>query len=190
MSAVSTAFSSRGLKRALIYGLPDAWEYACGICEEAATLVTRRNRGFTAEVSGETQYNLFRSIDKYDSRKPFMPWVKAIARNCLMDKLRRQRRRKIVSLENESQEGREYQLQVRNPKGENPLEILMEKERDEILRERVGELSKKEREVIETIYLRDNPFKAAEPVTSVAPGTVKSRVNRALNNLRKEQELF
>lgn len=189
MSAVTTAFSSKKLKRDLIYGLPDAWRYACDICREAATIVTRKNGRFTEEVSGETQYNLLRSIDRYDSRKPFIPWVKAIARNCLMDMLRKQRRRKTVSLDNESQEGREYQLQVRDPKGENPLEILLEQEKCEILRERAGELSKKEREVIETIYFRDNPFKAADSVTGVAPGTVKSRVNRALNNLRKEESL-
>jgi RNA polymerase sigma-70 factor (ECF subfamily) len=189
MSAVPTAFSHRGLKIALKYRLPNAWEYACDICREAATIVTRRNKRLTDEVSEETQYNLLRSIDKYDSRKPFIPWVKAIARNCLIDKLRDQRRRKTVSLENESQEGRTYQSQVRDPNWENPLEILIGKEEDGMLRETVGHLPEKEREIIETIYFRENPFKAAESVTGAVSGTVKSRVNRALTNLRKEESL-
>lgn len=49
------------------------------------------NRPLMEDVAQDSLVKLFERIDRYDSRRPFAPWLRVLVRNCARDSLRKRR---------------------------------------------------------------------------------------------------
>ncbi len=112
----------------------------------------------------------------YDPRRPFMPWLMAIARNRLADSGRRDARRNAHEVQVD-------ELPVTFPEKEtNMLETYGD---PEALRRAIKTLPPGQREAVEMLKLREMTLKEAASVSGTSTGALKVSVHRAMTTLRK-----
>ena len=127
------------------------------------------------DVAQEAFIRAYRSLDRFDSARPWRPWVLSIAAN-----LARNRRRSIGRYFANLQRFARYNPDpVLNPEG-----AVAEQHRAQALWQAVQRLETGDQEVIYLRYFLELAVEETASVLQVAPGTVKSRLHRALNRLR------
>jgi RNA polymerase sigma-70 factor (ECF subfamily) len=112
----------------------------------------------------------------YDPRRPFMPWLKAIARNRMVDNARRNSRR----LNNEV------------PTGELPTHVPDDHRSaasddygdPQALRLAVSHLPKAQRTAVELLKLREMSVEEASKLSGMSMGALRVSVHRAIQSLR------
>jgi RNA polymerase sigma-70 factor (ECF subfamily) len=132
--------------------------------------------GNTAEAEDlfqQTWLRVLTRIHKYDERKPFEPWLFAVARNLAIDHLRK---KSPQSLEEPS-----------GVPSDEPghLERLLDRERRTTLERKLQELPAVYREAISLRFEEEMTFEEMSVFLQAPVSTVKSRVQRALSALRK-----
>ena len=113
----------------------------------------------------------------YDARRPFMPWLVAIARHRLADAARRYTRRAAHEVQVES-------LPVTfSDEGTN---LDRGEYRDpEALRQAIMALSPRQRDAVEMLRLREMSLKEAAAASGTSISALKVSVHRAVASLRK-----
>ncbi len=131
--------------------------------------------GDADDVAQETFLHAFRSLDRFDASRPLRPWLLTITRNLARNRWRSMKR---------------YLAMARRA-GRSVDEIIRRTEPDEIrrweaqaLREAVARLDTADQEVIYLRFFLEMSVEETADVLNVAPGTVKSRLHRALSRLR------
>lgn len=128
------------------------------------------------DVAQETFVRAFQALDRFDLSRPMLPWLLRIAAN-----LAHNRRRSI---------GRFFGAIQRMVREEPRLvggETNGHEQRwqSQALWEAVQRLSRDDQQIIYLRYFLDMPVEETAQAIDVAPGTVKSRLHRALERLRK-----
>jgi RNA polymerase sigma-70 factor (ECF subfamily) len=119
--------------------------------------------------------SLHRAMATYDSRREFVPWLMAIARNKMVDRARRFAR----STANEILVDDWAEI------GAEPSTSYMERYGDpEALREAISHLSPLQQRAIELFKLGELTSKEAATVVGTTPGALRVSVHRAINSLR------
>jgi RNA polymerase sigma-70 factor (ECF subfamily) len=159
-------------------GSEAAWEALIQQHQEAvfrlAYLLTG-NAGDAEDVAQEAFVRAFRSLDRFDSARPWRPWLLSIAAN-----LARNRRRAVGRyFANLTRFARLNPEPVLNPEGQ-----AAEQQRAKALWQAVNRLELPDQEVIYLRYFLELPVEETAAVLQVAEGTVKSRLYRALRRLR------
>jgi RNA polymerase sigma factor (sigma-70 family) len=113
----------------------------------------------------------------YDPQRPFMPWLMAITRNRLVDRVRRYSRRAAheVQLDNLAVTFAEEGANIDSDRYRDP----------EALRQAIEDLSPAQRAAIEMVKLREMSLKEAAAVSGTSIGALKVSVHRAIAALRK-----
>jgi len=112
----------------------------------------------------------------YDPRRPFMPWLMAIARNRLADSGRRQVR----------QRAHEVQVDELPVTFSEPETNILDAYGDpEALRRAIKALPSGQREAVEMLKLREMSLKEAASASGTSTGALKVSVHRAMTTLRK-----
>lgn len=124
-------------------------------------------------------------IRRYDPRRSFEAWLFSVARNLAIDHLRRYR---PESLDDPlpSGETREEQLPATGP---GALETVLARERAGRLAEILAELPAIYREVLTLRFEEEMKLEDIAAVLDVPLSTVKTRLSRALENLRRKIEV-
>ena len=123
----------------------------------------------------DTWLQVVRNIDKYDRSRPFEPWLTRICVNLYRNRLRRLSRSPIQQ-QFASQEAKELMLNsVAAP----------EKEDYSDLHAAIDKLPDKLRLTVILYYFQEMDVAAVSQVLGVPVGTVKSRLNRARNQLKE-----
>lgn len=123
----------------------------------------------------DTWLQVVRNIDKYDRSRPFEPWLTCICVNLYRNRLRRLSRSPIQQ-QFASQEAKELVLNsVAAP----------EKEDYSDLHAAINRLPDKLRLTVILYYFQEMDVAAVSQVLEVPVGTVKSRLNRARNQLKE-----
>ena len=133
----------------------------------AAYAVTA-DRSLADDAGQEAIAKAFAGLDRFDETRPFGPWAKRIAANCAIDQLRR---RKRVELEPSLAR----------------WELVSVSEDDSgasAVGDAVAALGEAKRIVVVLRYWLDLPLEEIAGVLGVPVGTVASRLNRALVELR------
>lgn len=144
-----------------------------------------------AEVAEDAFQAVFLQVhlkcDLFEEGRRFRPWLYAIATNQAIDTQRRNRRHKMVSLDHVGRsalmdESRDYaDLMV---SGEpDPQASAGNQERNELLRQAMGQLSEQMRNVIHLVYYQGLKYREAAEIMSIPVGTVKSRLHTAVAKL-------
>jgi RNA polymerase sigma-70 factor (ECF subfamily) len=138
-------------------------------------LVVAGTREAADDATQEAFAAAFRALDRFDTSRPFGPWIARIAVNRALDGFRR--RRPEVDVDD---------VEVTD---ERALDAFAAVLGDDRLADRVARLPAGQRAVLVLRYWHDlRPVEVAE-VLGVAEGTVHSREKRALDVLRGELEV-
>lgn len=130
-----------------------------------------RDEGLVEDVIQDTLLAIHRVRHTYDPQRPILPWVAAIASARAIDALRHRGRRQEVQDEEELQR----QLAA-------SAESLAD---TDILSGYLDNLPLRQREIVESVHLREQSLAQAAAETNQSLSAVKSLLHRAMVNLRK-----
>ena len=138
-----------------------------------------------AELTQEAFLNAWRGLPGFQAESAFSTWLYRLASNVCLDFLRREKRRKslslpVVSLDQEEAVELEIPDQRYAPEGE--LERL---EQRQAIRDGLARLSEEHRQVLVLRELSGLSYREIAQLLGVEEGTVKSRIARALGARRK-----
>ncbi|MGY3066550.1 RNA polymerase sigma-70 factor (ECF subfamily) [Pantoea agglomerans] len=130
-----------------------------------------RDEGLVEDVIQETLLAIHRVRHTYDPQRPILPWVAAIASARAIDALRHRGRRQEVQDEEELQR--------------QPAASAESSADTDILSGYLDNLPLRQREIVESVHLREQSLAQAAAETNQSLSAVKSLLHRAMVNLRK-----
>lgn len=137
--------------------------------------------GQAEDITQEAFLRAYRAIDRYDPARPFRPWLLAITAN-----LARNQRRSLGRYWAAVQRFVERNLEP--PSADHSAHIeekVSQRWASKRMWEAIQRLEEMDQQIIYVRYFLDLPVMEAAEVLSVAEGTVKSRLHRALNHLQE-----
>lgn len=146
-----------------------------------------------SDASQEVFIKLYRSIASFKGQSAFSTWLYTICRSVCSDMLRKRQRRGVtLSIDSGGEEGETAaELPSDEPSPEERCEMS---ERQRTVRSAIAQLSPEYREVIVYSDLEQLSYEEIAKILKCPTGTVKSRLNRARNALKKKlsesRELF
>ncbi|RPE01220.1 sigma-70 family RNA polymerase sigma factor [Candidatus Pantoea deserta] len=123
------------------------------------------------DVIQDTLLAIHRVRHTYDPRRPLLPWVAAIASARAIDALR--------------QRGRNREVQDEEALRAQPAEQNDAGAGQEALTGYLGSLPERQRQIVESVHLREQSLAQAAAETNLSLSAVKSLLHRAMLNLRK-----
>jgi len=124
--------------------------------------------------------------DLFESGRKFRPWLYTIATNQAIDFQRRNRRHRLVSL-NQSRHANGEDLgslmDVVVGQEADPAETTENMEQAEWVRGAVGDLPSPLQKAVRLVYFRGMKYRDAASILSIPVGTVKSRLHSAIQSL-------
>jgi RNA polymerase sigma-70 factor (ECF subfamily) len=123
---------------------------------------------------------------QFDPRRKVRPWLYTIATNQAIDAQRRNKRHRLVSLDQRNQSGSEdvgSLLELEESDELGPDMALELDESREAAREAVAALPPPLRKAVHLIYYQGLKYREAAEVLSIPVGTVKSRLHTAIRRL-------
>lgn len=142
-----------------------------------------RDRQEAEDLSQEVFLRLYRVFDRYDPDRPFLPWLKAMATNLVINLTSAKKhriRRRSASLDRLREEAG---LVPGDAAAEGGGEAAERRERATLLRDAIRGLRPEYREVIALRYFRGLPLDEIARELALPSGTVKNRLFRARGEL-------
>lgn len=131
------------------------------------------------DITQETFLRAYRHLEKFDNQRDFRPWILSIAAN-----LCRNQKRGLGRYWNAIWRFAGEQIgEQRSVEGD-----VIQQHDVQCLLDAVSDLKHHEQEIIYLRYFLDLDVKSAAEVLDVQPGTVKSRLHRALKQLELEMK--
>lgn len=135
------------------------------------------------DISQETFLKAYKSLFTFKGESEFSTWLYKIAKNCALDFVRKQ---KVTSLSSDSsgEDGEGFDIPDSSEKT-NPEKSALQKEKNEILYSAILLLSDEHREIIILRDINGYSYEQISQMLSIEQGTVKSRIFRAREALKK-----
>jgi RNA polymerase sigma-70 factor (ECF subfamily) len=132
--------------------------------------------GFVEDVVSEVFMKVYTRLHQYDGAYALSSWIYRIATNHVLDDIRRRRRAGTVALDGVAEPSDPRM----NVAGESELS-----ERDRLVRDAVHELPEEYSRVLALKHFEDLPVETIAEVLEMPEGTVKVRLMRGRQRLRK-----
>jgi RNA polymerase sigma-70 factor (ECF subfamily) len=126
--------------------------------------------------------------DQFEEGRKFRPWLYTIATNQAIDAQRRNRRHRMVSLDQPTREASQdvgKLLDLLESSEVSPFAQVNHAERREWIRQAMEDLPDHLRSVVQLVYYQGLKYREAAEVLSVPVGTVKSRLHAAILKLNE-----
>ncbi|MFD1018359.1 sigma-70 family RNA polymerase sigma factor [Thalassobacillus hwangdonensis] len=166
--------SDENLKESFIEQLID--DYSQGILWFTYTYV--KDQQLAEEITQDVFLTCFQKIDQFKNQSSIKTWLYSITANRCKDQLRKKSLKSFLSLKREEQEKNRQDDKY-------PELILVEKLERENLANNVMALPAKFKEVIYMFYFEDMKINEISDILDVKQNTVKTRLNRGRNLLKK-----
>ena len=144
------------------------------------------------ELSQDTFVRAFIAIKKFRGDSSFATWLYRITMNVCTDFLRKRNKAVVVSIEQSVYENQQTMQLADNEPG--PDEISEKNQLKKLVREAMDLLPPEHRQVLILRDLLDMTYKDIAHTLNINEGTIKSRINRARESLKKviigRSELF
>lgn len=143
------------------------------------------DRDEAADAAQDTFVRAFRALPKFRGDAAFGTWLHRIAINVARDDANRRKRAPRPFSAFESEDNPEFDPPAT---GASPQENLVKQERRQAVREALARLAEPHRLVLVLFDLQGHSYEEVAALLKVRLGTVKSRLSRAREALRKELE--
>ena len=136
------------------------------------------------DLSQETFLRAWRCLDQYQFASAFSTWLYRLCSNICIDFLRKRRRQQTVPLTVEDADGEEqtYAVPDAQPLPEEQVELKLT---HETLAAAMAQLLPEHRAVLQLRVVNEMSYEQIADVLDIQIGTVKSRLSRARNQLKK-----
>ena len=136
------------------------------------------------DLSQETFLRAWRCLDQYQFASAFSTWLYRLCSNICIDFLRKRRRHQTVPLTFEDADGEEqtYAVPDAQPLPEEQVELKLT---HETLAAAMAQLLPEHRAVLQLRVVNEMSYEQIADVLDIQIGTVKSRLSRARNQLKK-----
>lgn len=136
------------------------------------------------DLSQETFLRAWRCLDQYQFASAFSTWLYRLCSNICIDFLCRRRRQQTVPLTFEDADGEEqtYAVPDVQPLPEEQVELKLTRE---TLAAAMAQLLPEHRAVLQLRVVNEMSYEQIADVLDIQIGTVKSRLSRARNQLKK-----
>ena len=136
------------------------------------------------DLSQETFLRAWRCLDQYQFASALSTWLYRLCSNICIDFLRRRRRQQTVPLTFEDADGEEqtYAVPDAQPLPEEQVELKLTRE---TLAAAMAQLLPEHRAVLQLRVVNEMSYEQIADVLDIQIGTVKSRLSRARNQLKK-----
>jgi RNA polymerase sigma-70 factor (ECF subfamily) len=145
------------------------------------------NRQEAEDVVQDAFLRVFKNLDRYDEKQKFSTWIYRIATNLCIDRLRK--RRTVYSLDSESSEHDGLDGYSMLPSDDRtPESELLLSETQRTIQQAMETLPAKYKSVMVLRYMQDLSLQEISEVLDMPVTTVKTRVHRGREFLRKKLE--
>lgn len=142
------------------------------------------NREDAFDAAQETFIKVYRAIDTFAEKSSFSTWLYRILANVCKDILRkRQRSAKVISIHAETEEG-EAPTQIPDT-SPTPEESVERSDMQKQVWDALSKLKPEQKDIIVYFDMQGLSYEETAAAIDCPVGTVKSRLNRARNALRK-----
>lgn len=137
------------------------------------------------DISQDTFLKVFTNIEKYDEQYKFSTWIYRIATNLCIDRIRK--KKADFSLDNNwnEEDGMDWYSRLSN-ENMTPEEEVIINERDQKIQKAILELPPKYRVIMNLRYMEELSIQEISDVVNLSISTVKTRLHRGREHLRKE----
>lgn len=145
------------------------------------------NSGEAEDVVQDTFLRVYMNLDRYDENQKFSTWIYRIATNLCIDRLRKRKPNYSLDAEMPDGEGADwYSMLPANQ--DTPEEETVLSETQHQIRKAIDTLPEKYKSVVILRYLHDLSLQEIGDVLKMPVTTVKTRVHRGREFLRKKLE--
>ena len=138
-----------------------------------------------ADMTQESFLKAWRSLEGFQFESAFSTWLYRLASNTCLDFLRSVKRRKQFSLTMEDADGETQLLDLPDP-APTPEASLLSAEESALLGAAMRQLDPEQQRILTLRVVNDLSYTEIAAVLDIKEGTVKSRLARARENLRKK----
>jgi RNA polymerase sigma-70 factor (ECF subfamily) len=137
------------------------------------------------DVVQETFLRVYTNLERYDENQKFSTWIYRIATNLCIDRLRKRKPSYSIDAEMTDGEGMDWHSMLAS-KDPGPDEELILSETQTNIREAIQTLPDKYKAVVILRYLHDMTLQEIGEVLDMPVTTIKTRVHRGREFLRKK----
>ena len=161
-------------------------KYEKYVCTTVYSVVKNYDDSF--DVAQEVFLKLYHSIASFKGESSFSSWLYRIAKNTALDFLRKEKKsRNNVSLYTENDDGEETQMEIPdNSVSSSPEQTAVRNEAKDIIYSALDEISEQHKELIVLRDIDGFSYEEIAEMLGLEYGTVKSRLFRARDALRKK----
>lgn len=138
-----------------------------------------------ADLTQEAFVKVWKNLDTFQFDAAFSTWLYRLASNCCLDFLRSRKRRPTVSLTMETDEEDEQTAELPDD-SPTPEEAAIVREERETLYLAMQSIDDEQRQILTLRVVNDLSYSDIARVLGIREGTVKSRLSRARESLRKK----
>lgn len=138
-----------------------------------------KNETDAYDAAQEVCIKIWKQINKFEEKSKFSTWIYRIATNQCLDILRKNKNRKVVSIN----QNEEWALELEDTKI-NIEKQVEDAERLRVLKLALDELKNEQREIIIMKDINNLSYDEIAKNQNISLGTVKSRLSRARNALK------
>lgn len=139
------------------------------------------------DIVQETFLRVYTNLARYDENQKFSTWIYRIATNLCIDRLRKRKPSYSIDAEMTDGEGTDWHAMLAS-KDAGPDEELILSETQTSIREAIQTLPDKYKAVVILRYLHDMSLQEIGDVMDMPVTTIKTRVHRGREFLRKKLE--
>nr|WP_275444859.1 RNA polymerase sigma factor SigW [Paenibacillus sp. ACRRX] len=145
------------------------------------------NRHEAEDVVQDTFLRVYRNLDRYDENQKFSTWIYRIGTNLCIDRLRKRKPSYSLDAEMNDQEGVDGYSMIPSD-DRTPETYLLVSETQRMIHEAIDSLPAKYKSVMVLRYLQDMSLQEISDVLNMPVTTIKTRVHRGREFLRKKLE--
>ena len=166
-----------------------AFEQLVSIYEKSVfnmAMYITHDREDALDVSQEVFVKLWQTIQNYRGDASLLTYLMTLTKNAAYDLERKKARHRTMSLTLENEDGETVELDLPDRSDEaNPEQNYLRKEKIETVRRAINALDRDWREIIIMRDINGMSYAEISGATGLTEGTVKSRLNRARQALKK-----
>ena len=136
------------------------------------------------DMSQEAYMRAYRSIGRFEGNCSFSSWMYTLTRNVCLDELKKKKKFSVSTLTDSDEDGEVREREIADERTQ-PDVVYEKKERAESVRRALDEMGEGQREILLLYDIEGYSYKDIARMLDIDIGTVKSRLFRARDKLRK-----